>query len=312
MRRFLLRRFIFVIISLFGATVVMFSLTRMAQDPRVLFVPTGGYGITQEQWDNLGKKMGFDKPVVVQYFLWVGRLLRGDFGESLGENVPVRGLITGRLGATAQLALGGWILTILIGLPLGVLSAIKRGTFWDYIGRGFAIFGQALPPFWVGIMLIVLFSVVLHWLPAAGKGEGWAIKSFILPCVTLGWYPAANILRLTRSSMLEILDSEYIKFARAKGVREWVVIWKHSLKNALIPPLTSALLLMAGFIHGTLIVEYVFAWPGLARLAMYRAVYDNDFPLLLGSVVVFVLVFLLTALIADIAYGYIDPRIRYQ
>ncbi|MDP2950363.1 MAG: ABC transporter permease, partial [Chloroflexota bacterium] len=181
-----------------------------------------------------------------------------------------------------------------------------------YLGRGFAVFGQALPPFWVGIMFIVLFSQILEWLPSGTRGETFDIRDFILPAVTLGWYPAASILRLTRSAMLEILDSEYIKFARAKGVREWMVIWKHALKNSLIPPLTAALLLMAGFLQGALVVEYVFSWPGVGRLALYKAVWDNDFPLLLGAVFVFVIIYLIFALVADIAYGYIDPRIRYQ
>ncbi|MDP2949147.1 MAG: ABC transporter permease [Chloroflexota bacterium] len=312
MRRFLVRRLLFVIITFIGATVAMFSLTQLATDPRVLFVPRQGWGITQEQWDALTVRLGLDRPVVVQYFSWLGRMLKGDMGESLSQQQPVRQILMSKFGATLRLALAGWIIAVLIGIPTGVLAAVRRGTVWDYLGRSIAVFGQAMPPFWVGIMLMVLFGVVLGWLPTTGAGRGISIKHYILPAFTLGWYPAAALMRLTRSSMLEILDSEYVKFARAKGMGEWTVIWKHAFKNALIPPLTSSLLLMAGFLHGTLVVEYVFAWPGVARQALYYGVFTNDFPLLLGGVVVFVVIFLAFALVADIAYGFVDPRIRYQ
>ena len=319
MRRFLIRRFLFIILSLMGATVFMFSLSRMSTDPRELFVPDSGYGMTEEQWIELGNRMGFDKPVVVQYFLWVGRLLRGDMGESLSMQIPVRSVLAGKLGATLQLALGGWIFAILMGVPLGVLAATKRATVWDYLGRGFALFGQALPAFWTGIMTILLFAVILGWLPAGTRGstEGfpfaWSkLKFYILPCVVLGWPAAAGIMRLTRSAMLEVLDSEFVRLTRAKGVSGRVVIWKHALRNSLIPPLTSALLLLAGFLNGALVVETVFGWPGIGWIALNRAVYDNDFPLLLGAVFIYIVMFLFFALLADVLYAFIDPRIRYE
>jgi peptide/nickel transport system permease protein len=311
MTYFLLRRFMFSLISIIGATVFMFGLSRMAHDPRELFVPETGYGMTQEQWEALGDEMGFDEPVVVQYFLWLGRLLRGDLGESLGSQLPVRELIMSKLGATLQLALGGWLFAILVGVPLGVVSAVKRATLWDYIGRGFALFGQALPAFWTGIMAILVFAVVLHWLPSGTRGEGLSIKHYILPCIVLGWPAAAGITRLTRSAMLDVLDSEYVKLARAKGLSGKRVIWKHAFRNSLIPPLTSALLLMAGYLNGALVVETVFSWPGVGWLVLNQAVYNNDFPLLLGGVLMYIIIFLLFALLADILYAYIDPRIRY-
>ena len=314
MQRFLVRRALFIVISLFGATIVIFSMTRLAHDPRELFVPDTGYGMSEEQWEALGDKVGFNKPIPVQYLLWVGKLLRGDFGTSIHQELEVRDIIFSKMGATIQLAVGGWVFAILVGVPLGVAAATSRGTLWDYLSRGFALFGQALPQFWTGIMAIFLFAVLLQWLPAGTRGDdsGFNVKYYILPSIVLGWPAAAGIMRLTRSAMLEVLDSEFVKLARAKGLGRFQVIWKHALKNALIPPLTSALLLMAGYLNGALVVETVFSWPGIGWIALNKAVYDNDFPLLQGTVFVFILFYLFFAVIADILYAMIDPRIRYS
>ena len=314
MQRFLVRRALFIVISLFGATIVIFSMTRLAHDPRELFVPDTGYGMSEEQWEALGDRMGFNKPIPVQYLLWVGKLLRGDFGTSIHQELEVRDIILSKMGATIQLAVGGWVFAILVGVPLGVAAATSRGTVWDYLSRGFALFGQALPQFWTGIMAILIFAVLLQWLPAGtrGDGSGFNVKYYILPSIVLGWPAAAGIMRLTRSAMLEVLDSEFVKLARAKGLGRFQVIWKHALKNALIPPLTSALLLMAGYLNGALVVETVFSWPGIGWIALNKAVYDNDFPLLQGTVFVFILFYLFFAVIADILYAMIDPRIRYS
>ena len=314
MQRFLIRRALFIVISLFGATIVIFSMTRLAHDPRELFVPDTGYGMSEEQWEALGDRMGFNKPIPVQYLLWVGKLLRGDFGTSIHQELEVRDIIASKMGATIQLAVGGWVFAILVGVPLGVAAATSRGTVWDYLSRGFALFGQALPQFWTGIMAIFLFAVLLQWLPAGTRGDdsGFNVKYYILPSIVLGWPAAAGIMRLTRSAMLEVLDSEFVKLARAKGLGRFQVIWKHALKNALIPPLTSALLLMAGYLNGALVVETVFSWPGIGWIALNKAVYDNDFPLLQGTVFVFILFYLFFAVIADILYAMIDPRIRYS
>ncbi len=312
MTRFLARRLLFVFISILGATLVLFTLSRTARDPRYLFVPDSGYGISQEAWEKLGNDLGFDKPVVVQYFLWVGRLMRGDLGVSLSQQQPVRKILAGKIGATVQLAIGGWLFAIMVGVPIGVLAATRRGTLLDYAGRGFALFGQAMPSFAVGIILIAIFAVWLGWFPAGTRNPQFNLKDYILPSITLGWLPAAGIMRLTRSAMLEVLDSEYVKLARAKGVSRAKIIWKHALRNSLIPPLTSALLLMAGFLNGAVVVESIFAWPGVGWVTLFRAVYDNDFPLLLGSVFVFVIIYLIFAFLADILYAFIDPRIRYS
>ncbi len=314
MQRFLVRRALFIVISLFGATIVIFSMTRLAHDPRELFVPDTGYGMSEEQWEALGDKMGFNKPIPVQYLLWVGKLLRGDSGTSIHKELEVRDIIFSKMGATIQLAVGGWVFAILVGVPLGVAAATSRGTLWDYLSRGFALFGQALPQFWTGIMAIFLFAVLFQWLPAGTRGDdsGFHVKYYILPSIVLGWPAAAGIMRLTRSAMLEVLDSEFVKLARAKGLGRFQVIWKHALKNALIPPLTSALLLMAGYLNGALVVETVFSWPGIGWIALNRAVYDNDFPLLQGTVFTFIMFYLFFAVVADILYAMIDSRIRYS
>jgi peptide/nickel transport system permease protein len=215
-----------------------------------------------------------------------------------------------RIGNTAQLALGAWLFATLVGVPLGVLSAVKRGSIWDYFGRSFALLGQTLPVFWVGIMGILIFSVKLGWLPTGTKPEYISIKHFIMPCIALGWFSAAGYMRLTRSAMLDVLDSEYIKLARAKGVGGSMVIWKHAFRNAVIPPLTFSGLILAAFVTGAVVTETVFAWPGLGRMA-FTAVVQNDFPVMAGVVLLFTGIFLVVNFLVDVSYAYLDPRIRY-
>lgn len=310
MFNFLARRFFSSLISVVGATVAIFVLIQFHNDPRELFVPDSGYGISQEQWEALGERMGLNDPLWKQYVDWVGRVLRGDLGVSLARDRAVTELLGGKIGATVQLAVGSWIFAIALGIPMGVLAAVKRGTLWDYIGRGLAIVGQAAPPFVTALVAIWIFAVWLEWLPAGGRSPEFNWKEYILPCTALGWGAAASLMRLTRSSMLEVLDSEYIRLARAKGVNWNWVIYKHALRNALIVPVTSALLTFSGWLNGALVVEIVFSWPGIGYEALYRAVNDNDFPLLLGTVFIFILIYLVFATIADIAYTIIDPRVR--
>jgi peptide/nickel transport system permease protein len=317
MARFLLQRLFTSILSVIGATAIIFVLIHQHNDPRELFVPDSGYGITQEQWDRLGERLGFNDPAWLQYFKWMGKTLRGDLGISLGRNRPVTEVLGTRIGATVQLAIGGWIFAILVGVPMGVLAAVKRGTFWDYIGRFIAVIGQGAPPFVVGIILILVFSVWMNqwgwtWiaLPAGTRPKDFNWTFFILPSVTLGWPAAAGLMRLTRSAMLEVLDSEFVKMARAKGVNGRTVIWKHAFRNSLIPPLTSALIIFSNWLHGALVVETVFAWPGVGYVALFESVNANDFPLLLGSVFIYIMLFLVFALMADMLYAVIDPRIK--
>jgi peptide/nickel transport system permease protein len=310
MANFLARRFLSSLVSVIGATIAIFVLIQFHSDPRELFIPDSGYGITQEQWENLGERMGLNDPIWKQYLNWMGNTLRGDLGVSLARDRAVADLIKGKIGATVQLAVGGWIFAIALGIPMGVLAAVKRGTFWDYFGRMVAIVGQAAPPFVTALVAIWIFAVWLNWLPAGGRSPDFNWKEYLLPCMALGWGAAASLMRLTRSSMLEVMDAEYIRLARAKGVGWNLVIYKHALRNALIAPVTSALLVFSGWLNGALVVEIVFSWPGIGYDALYRAVNDNDFPLLLGTVFIFILIYLVFATLADIAYTLIDPRVR--
>ena len=303
MTRFLVRRFFTALFALFASTILVFGMSRLTGDPREQFLTVE---TTQENWDAWGEKFGLNRPLVVQYFIWIGRSLTLDMGTSLNQARPVWHMVRERLLATAELALTGWFLSIIIGIPLGILSAVKRATVYDYIARGFALLGQALPPFWLGLVLILVFAVWLNWLPPGTRDSP---KNLIMPALTLALINASSNLRLTRSSMLEVMDSEYVKLARAKGVSARVIVWKHAFRNAILAPLTNAGLLLAGFLAGTVVTETVFAWPGLGRLAV-DAVRTNDFPVISGLTLVFTVFYVVANLLIDIAYGWVDPRIR--
>lgn len=307
MRRLILRKLAAIVVVLFGLTILVFSLSHATGDPRYLYM-TQYTRTTSEAWEAQGKAMGLDKPLIVQYMIWVGKAVRGDFGSSVYYQRNSLEMILESLPATLQLSGISFLAAMLLGIPLGVLSAVKRSTAWDYIGRSFALLGQSVPPFWIAIVLVIIFSVQLDWLPTSRRGD-W--QHFVLPVATLGWLPAAGLLRLTRSSMLEVLDSEFVKLARAKGVSSGAIVWKHAFRNALISPLTYAMILLAGFMTGTVVVETVFAWPGIGRLAVNAAL-NTDFPLVTGLALVFGMVFLAASLFADVLYGVLDPRIRYE
>ena len=305
--RFLVRRFIFSVLAVLGATILVFALSRMAGDPRDLFAGTEGYAFTPEAWEMMGEELGLNRPLAFQYAIWLGKIVRGDWGQTLIGRFDVFSVIVEKIPATARLATVAWFFSTIIGIPLGVLSAVRRSTIWDYGGRVIALFGQATPSFWVGIMAILIFAVYLGWLPSGRSGD-W--QHFVLPTITLATEPLAGYLRLTRSAMLEILDSQYIVLARAKGVNSTSVVWKHALRNAIIPPLTVSGLLLASLLTGSVIVESVFAWPGVGRLAV-QAVMDNDFQVLTGIVLLFTTVYVVLSFVVDLAYALVDPRIRY-
>ena len=311
MTRFIVRRFFTSLIALIGATLIVFSVSRLLGDPRVLLLPEDAYGITEEVWEELSRQLNLDKPIPFQYGLWVWDLLRGDLGRDLADRQLIAPKIPTKLGPTLRLALAAWLLATIVGIPLGVLSAIKRGSIPDYIGRAFALFGQTIPLFWIAIISILVFSVWLNWLPAGTMGEGFSPENYILPTATLAWFAAAGYVRLVRSAMLEVLDSEFIKLARAKGVRYNSVIWKHAFKNAAIAPLTYSGVLFAGFITGSISIEVVFAWPGIARYAV-EAVWTNNFTVLAVVTLMFTAAFIAINFLVDILYAFIDPRIRYS
>jgi peptide/nickel transport system permease protein len=311
MRRFIIRRFVFSLVSIVVATLLVFLLSRAAGDPLLLYA-NSGYGLTAESEVALRKKLALDRPVPVQYALWLGRTLKGDMGETILDRKPVFRIVTQRLPSTIHLGATAFLLSFLIGIPLGVLSAVTRGSIWDYVGRFIALLGQAVPQFWLGLVLILVFAV--HWqiFPAALKGDGLLdVKHLVLPTITLAAGGFAFYMRITRNAMLQVLDSEYIRLARAKGVSNRVVIWKHAFKNALIQPLTGMTLGLTGFLTGSVLVETVFAWPGMGNMAI-TAVNNNDFPVLQAVVFFFTILFVSMTFITDLLYAFIDPRIRYD
>jgi len=314
MKNFLARRLIFAALSLIVASMAVFGLAHAKEDPINLFIQPG-YFVSPETLEALKAKWGLDKPLVTQYLTWAGNMLKGDLGDSVQQQRPVTTIVGEKWGATAKLALVAWAFGTITGIPLGIISALKRGSATDYVARTFALFGQSLPAFWIGLVGIWIFAVYLGWLPVFGMGTGKPfleqVKHYILPTVVLGWGPMAGYLRITRSAMLEVLDSEYIKLARAKGVSNRAVVWKHALRNALIQPLTIATLLLAGFMDGAVLVEVIFAWPGVGRIAV-EAVNQNDFMLITGTVFIFTFLYLVMSLIADLLYTIVDPRIRYS
>lgn len=305
------------VLALLGGTLIVFVLSRLTGDPRQLYFRPGGYGMPQEQYEALGKKLGLDKPLVVQYFMWLGGLFRGDLGRTMLDDRRIVEILPSKLGATLQLSLGALIYALVVGITGGVIAAVKRGTLVDYIVRGYAFFGSSVPSFWVGLMAIVIFAQTLGWLPAGTWGDtqgfplAWSrIRHFILPVMITGWTVAAGWTRLTRSAMLEVLDSEYIKFARAKGVRSWAVIWKHAFRNATITPLTAVAVQLASFVSGLVVIETVFSWPGIGKWSV-TAIENNDFAVVSICVLIFSGIFVVSNFFADIAYAYLDPRIRY-
>ena len=304
MQRFLIRRLIIVIVTLFAVSIIIFIMARAGGDPRTMLLDDYA---SEEQWQELGQALGIDRPYYQQYGIFIADLFQGDLGQSIKERRPVIDVISQRIWPTLQLGLVAFAFSIVIGIPLGVLSSIQRGSVLDVVGKAVALIGQSAPSFWLGIMFMFWFAVKLGWVPPSGRGE-W--NSILLPMVTLGWVFIAANLRLMRSAMLDVLDSEYVKLARAKGVTGRAVLWKHAFRNALIPPLTFAGVNLGALITGSLTTELVFAWPGLGQLAV-QALWSFDYPLLQGIVLVYTLMYVAAAFFVDVLYAYIDPRIRY-
>ena len=305
MQRYILIRIIQAIITLLILSLAIFLSVRLTGDPASLLLDPEA---TQEEYELLRKKLGLDRPLPVQYGIFLKDIIRLNFGKSRISRLPARDVLLQRLPATLQLAGAAFLLTFLVGVPLGILSAVKRDTLFDTFGKLFAVLGIATPSFWIAIMLILLFGAILGWLPTFGRG---GIDHFILPTFVLAWGSMAGVVRLGRSSMLEVLDSEYVKFARVKGLSERLVIWKHALKNAIIPVLTFGGLTLAGLLNGSVAIEIVFAWPGVGRL-MLQGITQRDFPIVQATVMAAGLFYIMTALVVDILYAYVNPRIRYE
>ena len=285
-------------------SVVVFILARATGDPLHLILPMSA---TPEDYAEARRYLGLDRPYVEQYLSFVGRAVTGDLGMSLRARRPVSELIRQRLPNSLSLAIFAMGVSLAVAFPLGVLAAVKKGTALDRTAQVIAVLGQPLPTFWVAIVLVEFVAGRLQWLPAGGN-EGFA--SYILPGFTLGWFVVAGMMRLLRSAILEVLDSEYVKLARVKGVGESQVVWVHALKNALIPVITFAGIYFAIHVTTAIVVETVFAWPGLGRLA-YEGISSRDFPVIQAVVLTTAVIVAVVNLAVDCLYAVIDPRIRY-
>ena len=305
MQRYIFLRIFQGLITLLILSLAVFLSVHLTGDPAIYLL---GPEESLEDYEQIKKRMGLDRPLIVQYGSFLLNILRADFGDSHLTGQSARDVLLERLPATLQLAGAAFLITIVVGIPLGILSATRRDSIFDQIAKFFAVVGIAAPSFWVAIMLILLFGALLGWLPTFGRG---GLDHFILPAFVLSWHSMAGVLRLTRSSMLEVLDSEYVKLARIKGLPERMVIYKHSLKNAVIPVLTFSGLTLAGLLNGSVVIEVVFAWPGIGRL-MLQGIQSRDFPLVQATVLAAGLFYIVTALVVDVLYAYVNPRIRYE
>lgn len=301
--RYIGKRLFLGLIAIIGVSIITFVALRLSGDPAVLLLPADA---RPEDLAAIRERLGLDEPIWRQYLVYVGGLLSGDFGQSIKYQIPAMDLIGSRVVATLQLAIPAFIVSLLGGVGLGVIAAVRRGKVTDKAASVFGLAGQALPGFWVGTMLILVFSVQLGWLPTSGRGS-W--QHMVLPVITASWFSVAAMLRLTRSSMIEALDSDYVTMARLKGQSEFWVTLSHALRNSLIPVITFAGLNLAVFLGGTVIVETVFAWPGLGKL-MVDSIAARDYPVVQAGVVIAATVFILMNLAVDISYGFIDPRVR--
>ena len=306
MKAYVLRRLWQSALTLVGVSVLVFVILRVVPgDPAKMLLPDGA---PQSAVDELNRQLGLHEPLYVQYGLFLRSVFRGDFGQSFQYRAPALRVVVERLAATVQLALAALLITVGVGVSLGIVAAVRRGTGYDYASTVLAVLGQSLPNFWLGIMLILLFGVALRWLPTSGF-ESW--RHVILPAVTLAAFPMALVARLTRSSMLEILGRDFIRTGRAKGLAERAVILRHALRNAAVPLLTVLGLQIGTLLGGAVITESVFAWPGMGKLVV-DAIFFRDFPVVQTVLILSATIFVVINLLVDLLYTVIDPRIRYS
>ena len=307
MQGYILKRVLIAAFTVFAVLTVVFFIFRLGPaDPVAVMLSPNA---TPQDAENLTKKFGLDKPLMVQYGNYLKNAVRGDFGASFRFNEPALGVLFGRFPATLKLGLVAFILSVTVGLSIGLYSAVKPDSMVDRFGRVFALAGMSLPSFWVGVMLILFFGVFLRWLPIAGRGS---ILHYIMPAFCMSLYPIALITRLSRSAMLDALKSDYVVMARIKGVPEFYVIMLHAFKNASIPVITVIFGILGAFLVGSaVVVEYIFSWPGIGRLVM-ESYFARDYPVVQVFVIVVTFMVVTINLIVDIIYAYIDPRIRFQ
>ncbi|MDF7662633.1 ABC transporter permease [Erwiniaceae bacterium L1_54_6] len=291
------------VLVLLGVSLLIFFSLHLTGDPAALMMPPGS---SQQEIANFRHSMGFDRPLLWQYGHYLSGVLQGDFGESLRYSQPVLALIGERLPATALLAVSALVWSSLLGLLLGIISALRPHSFWDLLCRLVAFSGQAVPVFWLGLLMILFFSLHLQWLPSSGYGS---FAALIMPAISLGAFYMSAVARLTRASLLDVLQQDYIRTARAKGLSAWRIVVRHGLRNALIPVITVQGMYFASLLGGALVTEIIFAWPGIGRLAI-QAIQNRDFPLVQAIVLLAALVFVAINLLIDLLYLVLNPRIR--
>jgi peptide/nickel transport system permease protein len=305
MKIYLARRLAQSLLVILGVSFVVFLILYLTGDPALLLLPPDA---TAEEIQKFREAMGFNDPFLVQYWRFLKGALRGNFGDSTRHGEPAMVLVLERLPATFELAGAGMLIALCVAIPAGIVSAVRRNTLIDYVSTVVALLGQSMPTFWLGIMLILIFSVQFHLLPSSGRGE---LRHLVLPAITLGLFTTARMTRLTRSGMLEVLGQDYIRTARAKGVNEPPVVWKHALRNAAVPIVTIAGIELGALLGGSVITETIFAWPGVGRLSV-QAIYNRDYPVVQAAVFVLATTFVVVNLLVDVMYTYLDPRIRLR
>ncbi len=304
MGRYIIGRLLQSILSIVVVAAVIFFLVRLSGDPTQLMV---GMNATEKDIAEIRASLGLDKSLITQFGIFMENIFRGDFGKSIFYQRPVTEILGGRLLASLQLGAAAIAWSVLLAVPIGVYAAVKRKSLFDRGISAIVIFGQAAPSFWLGLMLMLLFAVWLKILPVMGRTEPLGI---VLPSVTLGVWLLATVARMTRSSMLDVLDTEYVKLARIKGLSERVVIWKHAFRNALLPVLTFSTMMFISVITSSVTVETVFGWPGIGQLTI-QGVTNRDFPIVQAVVIVIAAMYIMANLAVDILYAYINPKIRY-
>lgn len=304
MLSFVLRRLQLALITVFGVTLIVFVAARLSGDVVYTLVSDAA---DQEEIEKVRKELDLDRPAWLQYVSFVANVARGDFGRSIRYQRPVVEVIAERIPKTVQLGLTAFAVAIVGGISLGILAARTRGSIVDRAVRTFAVLAQSMPHFWIGMMAILIFAVTLRWLPTSGSGT-WL--HLIMPALTLATFPMAAIMRITRSSMLETLDAEYVKFLRVKGLTERLIVWKHALRNALIPVVALSGIQLGNLLGGAVIVETVFSWPGLGNL-MVESIISRDYPVIQSGVLMISIFLISLNFAVDLIFGIIDPRIRY-
>jgi peptide/nickel transport system permease protein len=316
MRQFLIRRLLRAIVALWGISTIVFIVMRLSGDPVPLMLPPDAP--TSEIF-RVRAEMGLDRPLYVQYLVFLGNLLQGDLGRSIHMRQPAMQIAAERLPATLELAIGAFLLAVVIAIPAGLVSAAKRNSLWDNLAMGLALIGQSAPTFYIGIMLILVLGLQLGLFPISGRGQGsWTVpgdwgtmlRHIALPAVTLGAFAMASIARLTRSAVLEVMRQDFIRTARAKGLSDLLVLVRHNLKNAAIPVVTIMGLQFGTLLGGAVVTETVFSWPGIGRLAI-QSIFNRDYPVVQAAVILVASFFVLVNFLVDLAYGWLDPRIRY-